>query len=133
MAGRLTGWTAVRDDDGVTHSFGPDSDVPEWAAKRITNPKLWEGDRDDDSDDSDDPGTAGGSDPADDGAGSGQGSTDGGDGGQNLPEPPPKGGKGSGLEEWLIYASYFPQVSLPEDASREDVIDALDAEGIRTE
>ncbi|MBU8830835.1 hypothetical protein [Mycolicibacterium goodii] len=33
---------AVRDDEGVTHSFGPGDEVPEWAARRLTNPKVWE-------------------------------------------------------------------------------------------
>lgn len=32
---------AVQDDNGVTHSFGPDSEVPEWALPKITNPNLW--------------------------------------------------------------------------------------------
>lgn len=122
MSRRLTGYTTVRDDDNNVLSFGPHDDVPAWAAKLITNPKLW---GDGEAPESDDTGTGG--DPAGAGDGGGNG------GGQNAPEPPPKGGKGSGVEEWLIYAAYFPQVALPEDPSREDVIDALDADGIRTE
>ena len=45
---RLRGYAAVRDHEGNTHSFGPDDDVPEWAAQQITNPSLWANDGDDD-------------------------------------------------------------------------------------
>lgn len=40
MAG-LSKFVAVRDDNGTVHSFGPGSDVPAWAAKKITNPSVW--------------------------------------------------------------------------------------------
>lgn len=29
------------DEQGRSHVFGPDSVVPEWARKRITNPAAW--------------------------------------------------------------------------------------------
>lgn len=31
----------VADADGVVHAFGPGDDVPAWAVKAITNPKVW--------------------------------------------------------------------------------------------
>jgi hypothetical protein len=33
----------VADDDGVYHAFGPGDDVPAWAVKAISNPKVWAG------------------------------------------------------------------------------------------
>lgn len=33
--------------DGVLHSFLPGDDVPDWAAKQITNPHAWEAVEDD--------------------------------------------------------------------------------------
>lgn len=117
MARRLTGYTAVRDDDGITHSFGPGSDVPDWAAKRITNPKLWDGDEATDSDDGGDP------------AGAGDG---GGDGGKNLPEPPPKGGKGSGEDKWREYAA-AAGVDVSDAQDRDDIITLLELAEVRTE
>jgi hypothetical protein len=32
----------VLDDQGQTHIFGPADDVPDWAAKTITNPNVWD-------------------------------------------------------------------------------------------
>ncbi|AXH89412.1 hypothetical protein [Micromonospora aurantiaca] len=59
------------------------------------------------------------------------GSPEGGpEGGQDG--PPPKGGAGSGAPAWREYAA-SNEVEVPADASREDVIAALDAAGVRTE
>lgn len=110
---QLKTFVAVRDDDGTVHSFGPGAEVPAWASKKITNPAAWE--------DGTVPEQAAGAD------------TTSGQSGGSSPEPPPKGGKGSGLDDWLAYAAHFPQVPLPEDPSRDDVIDALDEAGVRTE
>jgi hypothetical protein len=32
----------VTDEAGERHVFGPADEVPEWAQKRITNPKAWD-------------------------------------------------------------------------------------------
>ncbi|TGB37878.1 hypothetical protein [Mycolicibacterium peregrinum] len=34
---------SVRDDVGAIHTFGPEDEIPEWAAREITNPAAWEG------------------------------------------------------------------------------------------
>lgn len=47
-------------------------------------------------------------------------------------EPPPKGGAGSGAPAWRAYAAR-KGVTVPADASREDVVAALDEAGIPTE
>jgi hypothetical protein len=46
--------------------------------------------------------------------------------------PPPKSGKGSGVQAWAEYAA-TNRVEVAEDATRDDVIAALDAAGIPTE
>lgn len=85
-------------DDGVAHVFGPGADVPDWAARKITNPKAWD----------------------------------------ELPELedeeieiPARGGAGSGAGAWADYAK-AKGFEVPDDASREDIIEALEAEGIPT-
>lgn len=41
-AGKALVYTVtVVDDEGDSHSFGPDDDVPGWAAQKITNPSAW--------------------------------------------------------------------------------------------
>jgi len=52
--------------------------------------------------------------------------------GEEQPTPPPKTGKGSGPEAWRAYAEKV-DVEVPADASREDVIAAVDAAGKPTE
>ena len=90
--------------DGVAYS--PDSDVPADVAARITNPKAWEG--------------------------------------GVLPEapapvakesalpPPPKSGKGSGVDEWRTYAELVG-VEVAADAGRDDVVAAVESAGFATE
>lgn len=39
--GRLRTYVHVRDARGVAHLLGPDDQIPEWAARRITNPGAW--------------------------------------------------------------------------------------------
>jgi hypothetical protein len=41
MPRRLSGFVYVTGPDGATVGFGPDDDVPDWAAAKITNPKAW--------------------------------------------------------------------------------------------
>jgi hypothetical protein len=84
--------------DGVTQSFPPGAEFPEWAEKLVTNPLV-----------------IGVEAPKDE-----PGSPEG---------PPPHSGKGSGLKQWLDYAQ-SNGVSVPEDASRDDVIEACDEAGV---
>lgn len=38
---KLRTYVHVRDDKGLTHAFGPDDVIPDWAQALITNPKAW--------------------------------------------------------------------------------------------
>ncbi|AYR01511.1 hypothetical protein PP639_gp010 [Arthrobacter phage Seahorse] len=38
---KLNTYVHVHDQDGISHAFGPDDTVPEWAEKAITNPDVW--------------------------------------------------------------------------------------------
>lgn len=38
---KLRSYVHVTDDKGYTFVFGPDSDVPAWAQKKIVNPDAW--------------------------------------------------------------------------------------------
>ena len=124
---KLATYVHVADEHDQMHVFGPDDTVPAWAAKKITNPGAWVGGKVPSA--VEDPqaeaarlrarlaeleaGAAGGGDePSQDG-------------------PPPKGGAGSGAPAWRDYAERNG-VEVPADASREDVIAALDAAGVRT-
>lgn len=109
MAGRKLAYTvSVQDDDGDMHSFGPSDTVPAWAQKAITNPGAWED----------------GESNADAGAGPAAAG--------DTPAIPPKGGAGSAAENWRGYAR-SQGVDVAEDATREDVVAALEAAGIATE
>ncbi len=44
---------------------------------------------------------------------------------RELPEPPPRAGRGSSLKAWLTFAA-LAGVEVPEDASRDDVIVACE-------
>jgi hypothetical protein len=46
--------------------------------------------------------------------------------------PPPKAGRGSGLDAWKAYASVH-EVEVPDGASKDDVIAALESAGVPTE
>lgn len=41
MPGRLRTHVHVRGEHGITHVFTPHDEIPEWAARAITNPKAW--------------------------------------------------------------------------------------------
>lgn len=44
MARKLTECVALRNpESGIIEVFGPDDAVPTWAALKITNPSVWEG------------------------------------------------------------------------------------------
>ncbi|MFI6819726.1 hypothetical protein ACIBJE_02090 [Micromonospora sp. NPDC050187] len=93
---------------GRTEVFGPNDDLPDWAVRSINNPNVWA--------DSQDAAQAD--------------ANPGGSGGQDG--PPPKGGAGSGAPAWREYAARNG-VEVPADASREDIIAALDEAKVRTE
>lgn len=38
---KLNTYVHVHDENGVSHAFGPDDTVPEWAENAITNPDVW--------------------------------------------------------------------------------------------
>lgn len=38
----LTRYVALRDDEGVLHTFGPPDTIPDWAKSRIINPEAWD-------------------------------------------------------------------------------------------
>jgi hypothetical protein len=59
------------------------------------------------------------------GDGSGNGSSDGG----NTVEAPPRGGQGSGLEEWTEFAK-SQNVEVPENTNRDELIVFLEQRGI---
>lgn len=99
----LTTHVAVRDDDGVTHSFGPGDEVPEWAARKITNPKVWEAGEAPFSVDEGSDATGGGGD-------------------DDL--PPPQSGKGSGEDKWRAYADR-KGVDVSDLQDRGDIIQRL--------
>lgn len=88
--------------DGVTQSFPPGAEFPEWAEKLVTNPLVL--------------GTEPKVDPSDE-------SKDPSDG------PPPHAGKGSGTKAWAAYAEENG-VSVEEDASRDDIIAACEEAGV---
>ncbi len=156
----LTGHVSVRDPSGQTASFGPGDELPDWAAKQVTNPRLWE--------DGEVPfpaerPTAG--EPASGQApqGSEQGLADLEDrivtrvlegvgdllrdlvavveDGDELadpaaesvaPVPPPRAGKGSGEDKWRAYAAEVGfDVTGIED--RNDIIAALESAGVPVE
>lgn len=84
--------------------FAPGDEPPAEVANLITNPQAWEADND----------------QPQDGAGAGIGN------------PPPTAGAGSGKAAWRDYAD-ANGVTVDDDASRDDVIEACRAAGIRTE
>jgi len=39
---KLATFVHVLDENGQSHTFGPEDDIPKWAEKAITNPNAWE-------------------------------------------------------------------------------------------
>lgn len=54
MSRKLLAYVTVRDSALLSHTFGPDDDVPDWAAAQITNEAVWEGHADEAQQDDDD-------------------------------------------------------------------------------
>lgn len=86
--------------DGVTQSFMPGDEVPEWAAKLITNPSVI---------------------AVDDAEGEPSGSSD---------APPPRYGKGSGQKVWAAYATAHGVEGVDEDTARDEIIAACEDAGV---
>lgn len=107
MGRRLRTHVHVHDADGRTHAFGPDEDVPGWAAERITNPKAW---ADDSADETPAAATP---------AGGGE------RGGTGPVSEPPRSGPGSGEAAWAEYAA-ARGLEVPEGAGRKQIIAAVD-------
>ncbi|MBW3663568.1 MAG: hypothetical protein KY469_10755 [Actinobacteria bacterium] len=96
----------VANEAGETQVFKAGTTPPPEVANRITNPNAWEEGDTSAQDATDD---AGGEAPA-------------------LPDDaPPRAGKGSGTEEWRAYATEKFGLELAEDASRDDIIEAVSA------
>lgn len=126
--------------DGETRVYGPGDKVPGAVAKLISAPGVWEEDGSSDADTSSasttdsgggtdpagssetPPATAAGTDPAAPPAGADA----------DTVAPPPKKGKGSGVEAWRKYAD-AKGFDIDADVNREDIIHALTAAGIPTE
>lgn len=106
MTRKLNTFVHVHDENGAAQIFGPSDDLPDWAANAITNPDVWA-----------DRGEAAPVDEPEAPVGDG---------------PPPKGGGGSGAPAWREYAAKH-NVEVADNASRDDVIAALDAAGVPTE
>ncbi|MEV0367513.1 hypothetical protein [Nocardia fusca] len=114
---RLTCYVYVTDDTGSVHGFGPDSVVPDWARKKITNPHVW-----DSATEQPEPVAvvvgAGG------GGGEGKNITV-----ESADGPPPQGGTGATRQRWADYAS-SKGVEVRGDWKREDIIAACEKAGV---
>jgi hypothetical protein len=125
MAG-LKGYVHVRDDRGENHVFGPGDEVPDWAAKLITNAKAWE-----DEPTASNPATAEPPAPKDKkapkaGKSAAKAPTEPqADGAPAASGEPPRVGAGSGTEAWSDYAASL-KLTVPEDAKRADIIQLVD-------
>lgn len=104
---KLSTFVHVTDGDGQSHQFGPDDTVPGWAAKRITNPLAWSGE-----DGTSEPEEG----PSEEGT---------------VPIPPRDGPKAT-AEAWAAYAK-AKGFEIEGDATRKEIIEALEADGIPTE
>jgi hypothetical protein len=95
--------STAEDGSQQAGTFGPADDLPDWAAKAITNPDVWDGDP-----------PAAEPEPAAAAVG------------DDLVEPP-RSGKGSGVEAWREYAEKLGY-EVAEGTTREEIIAAIDAE-----
>lgn len=94
----------VTNEDGATQVFRAGSTPAAWARKKITNPAAWADDTPAQADDD-----SGGDEP-------------------ELPDDaPPRAGKGSGVDAWRTYATERFELDIAEDASRDDIVEAVAA------
>ncbi|MEU0940494.1 hypothetical protein [Embleya sp. NPDC005971] len=103
MGKQFTAFVHVDNGDGKSQVFSPGDPMPEWAEAHVKNPKVW-------SDDGHSPATQ--APPAGES--------------EEGPVEPPRSGPGSGKSAWAEYAS-ARGVTVANDASREDIIAAVDA------
>lgn len=105
---RLRTTVHVTDLEGRTRSFGPGEDLPDWAAKQITNPDVWEGELPRHLQGEQDPSRPPAATPTGE---------------------PPRSGRGSGRDAWAAYAA-SRGVEVEDDATRDDIITALTERGL---
>lgn len=98
---QLRTYVHLADEQGQTLVFGPASDVPSWAVAKITNPDVW----------------AEAPTPAVEV-----------DSREAVAEPP-RGGPGASKDAWRNFAAYH-QVTVPKQATRDDIIAACVAVGV---
>jgi len=108
MGRQFTANVHVDNGEGRSQVFRPGDAMPAWAEAHVRNPKVW----------SDDGKSS--TEQAPPAGGSGGGSAGGG------PVEPPRSGPGSGRVAWTEYAM-ARSVDVAGDASREDIIAAVDA------
>jgi hypothetical protein len=89
----------VRDEDGVLHVFGPDSEVPEWAQRSITHKAAWENGEAPVFEEEPDYDAENGE--------------------------PARSGRGSSHGVWIAYARSLG-IEVPDGATRDDVIKLVD-------
>lgn len=112
---RLRTTVHVVDLEGRPRAFGPGEHLPDWAAKQITNPKVWEGELP--------PHLNEAGEVQDRVAPPVQVPP------EAQPPEPPRSGKGSGREAWVAYAAVHG-VEVDEGASREDIVELLAGRGL---
>lgn len=110
--GSLRNHVTVHTESGLPVVFGPDDDVPAWAAEKITNPAAWQdGEPDEPPADESTPETEG---AADDVA------------------VPPRSGAGSSRAHWAKYARSLG-VREQMNWSRDEIIAALESADLPVE
>lgn len=107
---KLVAHTYAMNDKGRAVWFRPGDTVPDWAAGQLTNPKLYE-------------------DTGPDAEEAGPGDTGDTGGTQVGGDPPPRSGRGSGLEAWGSFAQ-ANGVGVDSDMARDDIIAACEAAGV---
>lgn len=116
MSKQLATAVHLTDEAGVVHSFLPGTNPPKWARDLILNPKAWS-DSDDGPTLNDAEPTAAAEEPTDE---------------SETSAIPPKSGKGSGVKAWRAYADTVG-FETDDDITRDEIIAALEADGIPTE
>lgn len=104
MGARLVSHVHVYDDRGQPRAFGPDDEVPEWAARLMGAHCFENGEH---------PLAA-----LEDGDGDGQPDREPG-------QEPPRSGKGSGRDAWVAFAHEKGLGQLAADASRDELVQRL--------
>jgi len=132
----------VADKNGDNHIFGPGDNVPKWAKEKITNPKAWAEETDEDAAakaaeekaEAEAKAAQEAADEAEKQAAEAKAAAAG-----NSPLPiPAKGGPKATAEAWAAYAvqeitARGLNIEIPADATRTDIIEALQGAGIPTE